>query len=215
MQYRIIYIFFLLVLMACGQAGKVPDGVFPKEKMRDVLLDMVMADAYSYENPDPRVPLMDSVRKDREKIYYRQILDLHHITQAEFKKSYDWYESRPDRMKEVYDMMMTIATEKREELEKESRIKDYMDEPFAALPFGNNILSSKKHMLPTPFIKQLTIPVMHKPEPPKPVGPTPNLNKPKLPIGNAHPLIDKEHQIRSNRKDSPMGQHKPLFKPKQ
>lgn len=215
MQYRIIYVFFLLVLMACGQAGKVPKGVFPKEKMRDVLLDMVMADAYSYENKDPRMPLVDSVRREREKIYYKQILDLHHITQAEFQKSYDWYESRPDRMKEVYDMMMEIATAKREGLDKESRIKDYMDDPFASLPFGNNILSSRKHMLPTPFLKQLTIPVMHKPEPLKPAGPVPNVNKPKLPIGNNHPLMDKEHQMRPNRKDSLMGRHKPLFKPKQ
>jgi hypothetical protein len=201
--------------MACGEAGKVPKGVFPKEKMRDVLLDMVMADAYSYENPDPRMPLADSVRRNREKVFYKQILDIHHITQAEFKKSYDWYESRPDRMKEVYDLMMEVATAKREGLEKESRIKDYMDEPFAALPFGNNILSSKRHMLPTPFLKQLTIPVMHKPEPPKPAGPQPNVNKPKLPIGNSHPLLDKEHQLRPVKKEDPMGQPKSLFKPKQ
>lgn len=217
MQYRIVFVFFLLVLMACGQAGKVPEGVLPKEEMRDVLLDMTMADAFSTNNEDPRTPMPDSVRRYRVKLYYKQILDLHHLTQAQFKKSYDWYEGRPDRLKEVYDMMMEEATANREDLDKEMRIKAYLENPFAELPFGQQVLTAKKNGLPTPFLKQLNTPVVHPPVPPapKPAPPKPKPNGP-VPMGagvmQGKPLPG---TVKPFPKEGFPGHHKPDFKPKQ
>lgn len=218
MQYRIVFVFFLLGLMACGQAGKVPEGILQKEEMRDVLLDMTMADAYSSNNEDPRTPLPDSVHRYRQKLYYRQILDLHHLTREQFQKSYDWYESRPDRLKEVYDMMLEVATASREDLDKEMRAKAYLENPFAELPFGKNVLISKKDGLPTPFIKQLNLPAPHppKPEPPKPAPPKPKPNNGPVPMGTgmmqAKPLPGGAKSLQE--KGLP-GHHKPDFKPKQ
>jgi len=225
MQYRIVFVCFLLGLMACGQAGKVPDGVLQKEEMRDVLLDMSMADAYSSNNEDPRIPLPDSVHKYRQKLYYKQILDLHHLTREEFKKSYDWYESRPDRMKEVYDMMMEQATANREELDKEMRTKAYLENPFADLPFGKNVLTSKKDGLPTPFIKQLNLPTPHppKPEPPKPAPTKAQPNNGPVPMGTgmmqAKALLKEGKILHGKPKPATNGaapeQHQPDTKPKQ
>lgn len=218
MQYRIVFVFFLLGLMACGQAGKVPEGILQKEEMRDVLLDMTMADAYSSNNEDPRTPLPDSVHRYRQKLYYRQILDLHHLTREQFQKSYDWYESRPDRLKEVYDMMLEVATASREDLDKEMRAKAYLENPFAELPFCKNVLISKKDGLPTPFIKQLNLPAPHppKPEPPKPAPPKPKPNNGPVPMGTgmmqAKPLPGGAKSLQE--KGLP-GHHKPDFKPKQ
>lgn len=218
MQYRIVFVFFLLGLMACGQAGKVPDGVLKKEDMRDVLLDMTMADAYSSNNEDPRIPMPDSVRRYRQKLYYKQILDMHHLTREQFQKSYDWYESRPDRLKEVYDMMMEAATANREDLDKEMRVKAYLENPFADLPFGRNVLTSKKDGLPVPFIKQLNLSTPHPPvpTPPKPAPAQQKLNNEPVPMGagmmQRKPLPG---AVRAMPKDSLPGHHKPDFKPKQ
>ncbi|WPV67380.1 DUF4296 domain-containing protein [Chitinophaga sp. LS1] len=217
MQYRIVFVFFVLVLMACGQAGKVPEGVMQKEEMRDVLLDMTMADAFSTNNEDPRTPMPDSVRRYRVKLYYKQILDLHHLTQAQFQKSYDWYESRPDRLKEVYDMMMEAATADRENLDQETRIKAYLENPFAELPFGQYVLTSKKNGLPTPFLKQLNLPTAHPPvpTPPKPAPPRPKPNGP-VPMGSGV-MHGKSlpGSVKSLPREGLPGHHKPDFKPKQ
>ena len=183
MYYRIVIVFFLLALGACGEADKVPKGVLTKEQMRDVLLDMTMADAYSNNNEDPRTPLPDSVRRQRVKLYYRQILDLHHLTEPEFQKSYSFYESHPDRLKEVYDMMMDVATANREALDQEARLKAYMENPFANLPFGNSILSANKVMFDVPFIKPKPV----EPHRPNPLRPTPA--PPKKPVnGQLKPI---------------------------
>ncbi|WP_343668647.1 DUF4296 domain-containing protein [Chitinophaga sp.] len=217
MQYRIIFVCFLLVLMACGQAGKVPEGVLQKEEMRDVLLDMTMADALSTNNEDPRTPMPDSVRRYRVKLYYKQILDMHHLTQAQFQKSYDWYESRPDRLKEVYDMMMEAATANREDLDKEARVKAYLENPFDDLPFGQNVLTSKKNGLPTPFIKQLNLPTVHKvvPPPPKPAPPRPKPTGP-VPMGTGGmPSKPLPGAVKPLPKEGLPGHHKPDFAPKQ
>jgi hypothetical protein len=154
-MYRIVIVFLLLFTIACGQADKVPDGVLSKENMRDVLIDMNLADVYSSENiAQGGVPVPDSVRQDKVKIYYTQILQLHKLTPKQFRESYAFYESHPDRMKEVYDMMKDVITADKDAAENIVRIKEYIDNPKALLPFGNNVLISNVHDTIIPFVKK-------------------------------------------------------------
>lgn len=153
-MYRIITVCLLLVLAACGQADRVPEGVFPPEKMRDILLDMNMADAYSSEIGEGAMPVSDSLRKERVKVYYRQILDLHKVSVKEFRKSYAFYEAHPDRFKKVYDMMMEVVTANRSSFDLETRRNEYRNDPRSLLPFGKNAVISGGSDTIIPFVKR-------------------------------------------------------------
>jgi hypothetical protein len=144
------------VAAACGQADKVPADVLSKEKMRDVLLDMTIADAHSYDiNPMQGMPLPDSVRQAKIKEYYRQILDLHKISVKEFMSSYRYYESHPDRLKEVYAMMMTEAGKQKNAAEMQERIQQYASDPGMFFPYPKNSVISKKQDTNIPFLKRI------------------------------------------------------------
>jgi hypothetical protein len=143
------------VAAACGQADKVPSNVLSKEKMRDVLLDMNIADAHSYDiRPVEGMPLPDSIRLLKVKEYYRQILDLHKISVKEFMNSYRYYESHPDRLKEVYVMMQEAAGWKRTMLEGEERRQQYAADPSMFFPYPNKAVISKKQDTILPFLKR-------------------------------------------------------------
>lgn len=98
----------LLLVAACGEADKVPKGILEKEQMRDVLLDMSLADGYSMSLLETNArPMPDSIRQEHVKVYYGQILALHGLTVKGFMASYRFYEGHPDRLKSVYEMVMT------------------------------------------------------------------------------------------------------------
>lgn len=154
-MYRLIIIFICLLAAACGQADKVPSNVLSKEKMRDVLLDMNIADAHSYDvSPLNGGPLPDSIRQLKVKEYYRQILDLHKISVKEFMASYRYYESHPNRLKEVYDMMMAANTREKNMLEGEERRQEYAKDPGKFFPYPKNNVISKQQDTIFPFLKR-------------------------------------------------------------
>lgn len=152
---KIVIAVLLLGAVACGNADKVPSNILSKEKMRDILLDMNMADAYSYDiSPMRGVPLPDSMRQIKVKEYYRQILDLHHISVKEFMFSYRYYESHANRLKEVYDMMQASIAQDRKILEGEDRMQQYADNPGSFFPYPKNTVISKKQDTIFPFLKR-------------------------------------------------------------
>jgi hypothetical protein len=153
-MYRTVIVFLLLFTVSCGQADKVPDGVLSKEDMRDVLIDMNMADVYSSENGDPGKPMPDSLHQHKVKLYYAQILQLHKLTEKQFMTSYNFYEGHPDRLKEVYDMMKDVVSTEKNAEENQSLIKEYLENPKALLPFGNNVLISNVRDTIVPFVKR-------------------------------------------------------------
>jgi hypothetical protein len=117
---RLIIIFFVLcAVIACGDADRVPRGVLSKEEIGSILLDMTMADALSNEVGEGHMmPVTDSVRQGKLKVYYKQILELHHVSVDQFMRSYEFYESHPNRLKEVYALMLTEAGKRKAEQEK-------------------------------------------------------------------------------------------------
>ncbi|MGN7820287.1 DUF4296 domain-containing protein [Chitinophaga sp. 22536] len=104
---------FVLLMAACGDPGNVPKEYIQKDKMSRILVDMTLADAYSNEVSALTTPLPDSVRQEKIKVYYKQILDLHKVSVKDFMASYNWYESHPDRMKDVFEKVQAdIAARK-------------------------------------------------------------------------------------------------------
>ncbi|WP_223151799.1 DUF4296 domain-containing protein [Chitinophaga qingshengii] len=103
-------------MAACSDPTAVPKEYLQKDKMSKILADMTMADAYGNEVSAMTAPMPDSVRQEKVKIYYKQILDLHKVSVKDFMASYNWYESHPDRMKEVFEKVQADIANRKNKL---------------------------------------------------------------------------------------------------
>lgn len=148
---------FVLFLFACGDGDNVPSKYMSKEKMSSILEDMSIADAYSNEQPFTTTfsPNYDSVRQEKVKIYYKQILDIHKVTVKEFMDSYKYYESHPSRLKEVLQIVQADVAAKKQ------RLGNPMDEnaPLrfrvkSLFPYADSVLLLPKADTIRPFVKR-------------------------------------------------------------
>lgn len=154
-MYRIIAVCLVLLITACGEANRVPKDVLPKEQMRDVLLDLNLADAYSGITEDPvNLLVHDSIRQRRVKVYYRQVLDMHKLTPEQFNRSYSYYESHPNTFKEIYDMMYAVVSNDKNMLEINVKREEYVTNRRNLLPVNNNSLISGEQDTLIPFVKK-------------------------------------------------------------
>lgn len=147
----------LLFLCACGDSDSVPGNYISKEKMSGILVDMSIADAYSSEQQMEMTRILnsDSMRQQRVKIYYKQILDLHKVSVQEFMDSYRYYESHPDRLKDVFQLVQTdIAVRKQ-------RLGSPMDENAPVrfrvkniFPYADSVILLPRADTTRPFVKR-------------------------------------------------------------
>lgn len=154
---RLISIFFLLCAgLACGDADREPRGVMPKEKMGSILLDMTMADALSSEiGEGSMIPVTDSIRQGKVKVYYKQILELHHVSVEEFMRSYQFYESHPNRLKEVFGLMLTEAGKRKALQEKLELARMPVDSSLHMyFPNSGKSVISGKGKVRVPFVRK-------------------------------------------------------------
>ena len=153
---QLLFCLLILGAVACGQGDKVPADIISKEQMRDVLIDMNMADNYSYDlSPLRGVPMPDSVRQQKVKEYYRQILDLHKLSVKQFMYSWKYYEGHPNRLKEVYDMMQAEVARLRTIQDGQERMQQYAVDPGMFFPSNpNKAVISKKQDTILPFLKR-------------------------------------------------------------
>ncbi|MCK7559611.1 DUF4296 domain-containing protein [Chitinophaga sedimenti] len=100
-----------LIAVACGDKGKVPKEVIGKDKMKKILIDMNLADAFGRDITEyDSIPMTDSLRELRVKKYYSQVLALNKVSIKEFMDSYRWYEAHPDVYEEVLKNMLNDVT---------------------------------------------------------------------------------------------------------
>ena len=95
--------FLLLTAISCNNQ---PAHLSP-EQMKDVLLDMHLAESYS------TIAGPDSVRKlgkneDSLTKFYTVILHHHGVTTAQFIQSMDWYRDRPEQLDSIYSKMISV-----------------------------------------------------------------------------------------------------------
>ncbi len=79
--------------------------------MSGILWEMIQVDQYSVQFLDK-----DSVKENvRNKTgqYYNEVLQMHHVTRDDFQKSLQFYVSRPDISKVMFDSLYAQATRQR------------------------------------------------------------------------------------------------------
>lgn len=112
----LIFFFLFFLCISCVNNDKVPQGVIVRDSMPRILWDVIVADQFSKQ----------FILKDSAKIntrletmkLYQQVFQVHHITRDEFEKSYQFYVSRPDLMKIIYDSLFAYSSKQRVEIYK-------------------------------------------------------------------------------------------------
>ena len=97
----IVWSCLLLVLVSCTN-NELPKDVLPEKKMQTIVWDMLRADEWlNYEQT--RDTTFD--RNKRSKELYQQVFQANGITAAQFKKSFQYYQNRPDLLKPLFDSL--------------------------------------------------------------------------------------------------------------
>jgi hypothetical protein len=120
---RLILAFFLVLLFSCGNKDKLPEGVLGTVKMEKVMTDVMMSESFveSYL-------LLDTTRKRDEWFTgeLNKVLAIHDITQDEFRKSLNYYKTRPDLFKVIVDTINARALRNRDkvyDMKEKKRVK--------------------------------------------------------------------------------------------
>jgi hypothetical protein len=98
MKKFILIIFTLVLFFSCKDSP--PSGVIKQDKMKNVLWDVLRADALSNE-----IVKRDSGKSiaGESAMLTKKVFLIHHITEDEFNKSYSYYSAHPDIMKAMLD----------------------------------------------------------------------------------------------------------------
>ncbi|MDR1259093.1 MAG: DUF4296 domain-containing protein [Tannerellaceae bacterium] len=94
------YSFVIFLAAAAMSCSKVPKGILPEKKMKDVLIDMQLAE--NIINEDYKT-YPDSARKIA---LYQSVFRKHNITQAVYDSSLVWYGQNLDMLITVYDLAL-------------------------------------------------------------------------------------------------------------
>ena len=128
-------ILFILVFysVGCINDKKIPKDILAQNEMREIMWDMMRADAYVNEfmSKDSTI----DVKKERE-ILYEKIFRIHSTSLDIFNKSVKFYERRPDLLKPIAD---SLKSDEKKALEEQ----DYIKKPEADTTFRKMRISKK------------------------------------------------------------------------
>lgn len=117
---KILHAFVLCsCFIACTNRNSVPSDIIQPDSMKPILRDVIMADQYATQ-----YLLKDSLKRDSihrnvklETLQlYETIFKLHGVTKEKFRKSLDFYASRPDLSKNMLDSMSAYENLHRNDL---------------------------------------------------------------------------------------------------
>ncbi|MBS1669474.1 MAG: DUF4296 domain-containing protein [Bacteroidetes bacterium] len=114
---KLILALFFCFLIACENRDKIPHDVLPKKEMQKIIWDMIQADQFSKQ-----FVLKDSAKKNVKQettALYDEVFQIHHISKDEFTKSYQFYSSRPDLLKIIFDSLAAQGNRSQQDLYKQ------------------------------------------------------------------------------------------------
>jgi hypothetical protein len=110
---RLFFLLFTIGALAACNNDKRPKDLIPEPKMERVIWDMVQADEF-IQNYVMKDSAKVNVNAERYKLY-EKVLSLHNITKEQFKKSYEYYASRPGDTKLLFDSLSARANKRIQE----------------------------------------------------------------------------------------------------
>ena len=121
---RSFFLSFLILsfLLSCSDKNKLPEGVLPKQKMQEVLWDMIRAGEFLNGFVFYKDTAVDKVAESQK--WYNKIYQLHKITKSGFDKSYTYYQAHPVLMKELLDSLSKKQVPVKPATQDSAAIKD-------------------------------------------------------------------------------------------
>ncbi len=116
MRSRICVAFVLIALFSCTNHNQVPAGILGPDSMRVIMHDLILADQFVTQ-----YLLKDSLKRDVKKEsqeLYEKLFAVHGTTRAEFRKSLEFYTTRPDLEKKIFDSLSGSVGKERSEIYK-------------------------------------------------------------------------------------------------
>ena len=113
---QLLFGIILLTLSGCHGLKNGPSSsadVIPKDSMLSVLVDIHVADAVADQKFG-----QDHPNRAFTNALYERIYQNHHITAAQYKASYKYYESHPEMMDKMYEQVITEISKKEADLKK-------------------------------------------------------------------------------------------------
>ena len=102
-RYRHFFFLLLVFALACSSKNTAPSNIIPPNKMQGILWDMFRVGNFvtSYA-----IPADTTLQRNKEQIkWYNRVLRLHQVTEAQFKKSMQYYKEHPDLLATIMDSL--------------------------------------------------------------------------------------------------------------
>jgi len=111
---RLAPLVLFALIISCSNRTGIPKDILAPDSMELVMRDVLMASQYSSQ-----YIAKDSLRPDKWKANQQMLEDvfkIHHITKETFKQSLQFYESRPDLNKKIFDSLSAYANRHQKDL---------------------------------------------------------------------------------------------------
>jgi len=130
--YALIIIILLFVASGCKEKG---GSHLPRKVMKEVLLDISLAEGYSIMVKDSLHPA-GSKNYDSLAVFYKDIFAHHNITQQQFEESLDWYKENTSELDSVYALMQTVISVWQSNSQTKSLTPAHVPVPLPGNPMG-------------------------------------------------------------------------------
>lgn len=104
---KLLIIILVPITFACTDKNKLPKGILPREKMQDVMWDMIRAGEFLNRFVFNRDTSVDHAAESLR--WYAKIYQVHDISKSSFEKSYTYYKAHPLLMKSILDSLSKKA----------------------------------------------------------------------------------------------------------
>lgn len=133
----------LLLIAGCSEKDKIPSGVIGKEEMEKILWDMMLADQYA-ANYIIKDSAKVNVKMETLKLY-EEVFRLHKVSRDEFRKSFQFYQERPDITRVMFDSLLARGNR--------ARMENYTRPPQATPPVVQPAKTTDNAPKATPKVK--------------------------------------------------------------
>ena len=103
-----------ILMTSCSNRTGIPKDILPPDSMEVILKDVIMAEQYSSQYISKDSLVRDKVKANQDLL--EAIFKVHHITRTAFRESLNYYESRPDLNKKIFDSLSAYANRRKVDL---------------------------------------------------------------------------------------------------
>ena len=138
---------FCIIAAGCSDKKSVPSGILPREKMENVLWDMIQADQYAAVLAKDSAAHIADMKAERLRLY-DQVFRLHDVSRDKFRESYQFYSDHPELSQDLFDSLLVRGNRLRSEEYAHPTARPSAKPPTTPLPTPSNrppIIPRAKH----------------------------------------------------------------------